>query len=209
MDNKISQFINTLDPIILWSGIAAIVILVIVLGVLLYRHKHPTDDKQIDNVIKELGIAHQKDVIISDGVYGYHFIDYMILFPEQIMLLGVQHYEGYIFGADNIEEWAQVVNKKSYKFPNPLQDYQTCSQTIKGLIKNANVVARSVFTSSSEFPKGVPGGVYLMENFKGELAQLVRGKPLDPKNEAVWNQLVVLTTDHKKQYQREKSQSGS
>ena len=101
MNNNISQFITTLDPVILWSSIAAIVMLVILLGMVWYRLKHPSDDKQIDTIISELGIEHRKDVIISDGVYGYHFIDYLILFPEQIMLLGVQHYEGYIFGAEN------------------------------------------------------------------------------------------------------------
>ena len=209
MNNNISQFITTLDPVILWSSIAAIVVLVVVLGIIWYRLKHPSDDKQIDTTISELGIEHRKDVIISDGVYGYHFIDYLILFPEQIMLLGVQHYEGYIFGAENIDEWAQVVNKKSYKFVNPLQNYLTCAQTINSQIKDANVVARMVFTSTSQFPKGVPGGVYRMENFRTELESLVRGKTLDGQTKTVWDELVILASQHKQQYQREKAQGGT
>ena len=209
MNNNISQFITTLDPVILWSSIAAIVMLVILLGMVWYRLKHPSDDKQIDTIISELGIEHRKDVIISDGVYGYHFIDYLILFPEQIMLLGVQHYEGYIFGAENIDEWAQVVNKKSYKFVNPLQNYLTCAQTINSQIKDANVVARMVFTSTSQFPKGVPGGVYRMENFRTELESLVRGKTLDGQTKTVWDELVILASQHKQQYQREKAQGGT
>ena len=209
MNNNISQFITTLDPVILWSSIAAIVVLVVVLGIIWYRLKHPSDDKQIDTTISELGIEHRKDVIISDGVYGYHFIDYLILFPEQIMLLGVQHYEGYIFGAENIDEWAQVVNKKSYKFVNPLQNYLTCAQTINSQIKDANVVARMVFTSTSQFPKGVPGGVYRMENFRTELESLVRGKTLDGQTKTVWDELVILASQHKQQYQREKAQAGT
>ena len=209
MNNNISQFITTLDPVILWSSIAAIVMLVILLGMVWYRLKHPSDDKQIDTIISELGIEHRKDVIISDGVYGYHFIDYLILFPEQIMLLGVQHYEGYIFGAENIDEWAQVVNKKSYKFVNPLQNYMTCAQTINSQIKDADVVARMVFTSTSQFPKGVPGGVYRMENFRTELESLVRGKTLDGQTKTVWDELVILASQHKQQYQREKAQGGT
>ena len=209
MNNNISQFITTLDPVILWSSIAAIVMLVILLGMVWYRLKHPSDDKQIDTIISELGIEHRKDVIISDGVYGYHFIDYLILFPEQIMLLGVQHYEGYIFGAENIDEWAQVVNKKSYKFVNPLQNYMTCAQTINSQIKDADVVARMVFTSTSQFPKGVPGGVYRMENFRTELESLVRGKTLDGQTKTVWDELVILASQHKQQYQREKAQAGT
>ena len=184
-------------------------VLVVVLGIIWYRLKHPSDDKQIDTTISELGIEHRKDVIISDGVYGYHFIDYLILFPEQIMLLGVQHYEGYIFGAENIDEWAQVVNKKSYKFVNPLQNYLTCAQTINSQIKDANVVARMVFTSTSQFPKGVPGGVYRMENFRTELESLVRGKTLDGQTKTVWDELVILASQHKQQYQREKAQAGT
>lgn len=206
MDNKILQFIATLDPLILWPSAIAIIIAVVVLAVVVYRLKHPSDDKQIETIIRELGIEHLRNVIISDGVYGYHFIDYLILFPEQIMLLGVQHYEGYIFGAENIDEWAQVVNKKSYKFPNPLQNYITCAQTINSLIKDADVVARMVFTSSSEFPKGVPQGVYRMEDFKAELASLVQEKTLDSHLKTIWDALVALANEHKHQYQQEKAQ---
>lgn len=206
MDNKILQFIATLDPLILWPSAIAIIIAVVVLAVVVYRLKHPSDDKQIETIIRELGIEHLRNVIISDGVYGYHFIDYLILFPEQIMLLGVQHYEGYIFGAENIDEWAQVVNKKSYKFPNPLQNYITCAQTINSLIKDADVVARMVFTSSSEFPKGVPQGVYRMEDFKVELASLVQEKTLDSHLKTIWDALVALANEHKHQYQQEKAQ---
>ena len=205
MDNKILQYIATLDPVVLWPSIIAVVFVVIVLGVILYRLKHPSDDKQIDTLIRELGTEHLRDVIISDGVYGFHFIDYLILFPEQIMLLGVQHYEGYIFGAENIDEWAQVVNKKSYKFPNPLQGYITCAQTINSLIKDANVVARMVFTSSSEFPKGVPNGVYRMEDFKTELARLAQNKAQDAHLKTIWDELVILANAHKMQYQQEKA----
>jgi hypothetical protein len=206
MDKKFLQYIATIDPVILWPSIVDIVFVIIVSGVILYRLKHPSDDKKIDTLIRELGTEHLRDVIISDGVYGFHFIDYLILFPDQIMLLGVQHYEGYIFGAENIDEWAQVVNKKSYKFPNPLQDYITCAQTINSLIKDANVAARMVFTSSSEFPKGVPNGVYRMEDFKTALADLTRDKVQDANIKAIWGELVNLAKEHKAQYQLEKVQ---
>lgn len=206
MDTVINKFIGNTDPSLIGVGVLAIIVALVVIY-LFYRNKRPADEKQIAKIIAEASDDFVRDVVISDGMYGYQFIDYLVLLPGEILVLGVQHYEGHIFGAENIEQWAQVVNKKSYKFENPLHRYVVCAQTLNGLVKGLNVHARVIFTSVSNFPKGVPVGVWQMNDIRSEIEKLSGGKTTDSSLQKLWHELLDLSNQHKVDYIKEKQEN--
>jgi hypothetical protein len=156
-------------------------------------------------IVKEISDAYIKDAVLADGLYGYHFIDYLVLLPGKILVLAVQDYEGYIFGGDKIEKWAQVVNNRSSNFDNPLINTSHYIQAVRSICGEVEIINRVVFTSKSSFPKGIPEGVIEFKNLKRELEVLKgRGASNNPAR-PMWEQLLENSKQQKILYKQELS----
>ncbi|MEJ2179616.1 MAG: hypothetical protein P8Y28_04070, partial [Gammaproteobacteria bacterium] len=66
----------------------AIVAVTLVLWIVRYL-KNTSQDRRIKKIIKEQSEAFARDVILSDGMYGYIFIDYLILMKGKIIAMDV------------------------------------------------------------------------------------------------------------------------
>ena len=140
---------------------------------------------------------------MSDGLYGYYFIDYVILQPDKIIVVGMEHLNGYIFGSEQVEEWAQVLNKQSKNFPNPLLFIDMYVQTIQSFISGVDIGGCLIFTGDCSFPKGVPAGVMSLENLSGEFKKLKTvDSPTDNLREK-WNVLLDVAKQQKQQFIKE------
>ena len=184
----------------------AIVAVTLVLWIVRYL-KNTSQDRRIKKIIKEQSDAFARDVILSDGMYGYIFIDYLILMKGKIIAMDVHHLAGYIFGADQIEEWAQVVNSKSHKFKNPLYRVRLIVQQIKQLVDEEDIEAHVLFGDESTFPKGVPDGVMRFDTFREELGQLNKNDYMAESMSKTWDELMEIAKQHKKQYLEESQQA--
>ena len=193
--NQISDLVDQY-----WPYAAALVVLgfLVLSGFIGHRLLNPSDTKIIDAQIKHFTKLCVKDVVIPDGIYGYHFINYVILLPNKILLLGVQDYAGYIFGADNLDQWTQVLNNKSTRFENPIMIKSHCIQAMQPLVNSTEVIARVVFNSNSSFPKGKPSGVIEQQHLQQELEKLAAAPDLDLGE--VWQSLLKEFEKHKKAY---------
>ena len=65
-------------------------------------------------------------------------------------------YPGIIFCADNIDEWSQVLEGKSYKFKNPLVDLDYQVNAVSACIPGVPVDGYLFFDHQALFPKGYP-----------------------------------------------------
>lgn len=184
----------------------AIVAVTLVLWIVRYL-KNTSQDRRIKKIIKEQSEAFARDVILSDGMYGYIFIDYLILMKGKIIAMDVHHFAGYIFGADQIEEWAQVVNSKSHKFKNPLYRVRLIVQQIKQLLDEEDIEAHVLFGEEASFPKGVPDGVMRLDTFREELGQLNKNDYMAESMSKTWDELMEIAKQHKKQYLEESQQA--
>ncbi len=184
----------------------AVIILLIIIGLLvwwIYKASHPSEEQQLEKVLRQNSLAVEKGVILSDGLYGYHFVDFLVLFPRKILVLGVQHGDGYIFGGEHMEQWAQVLNQKSYKFDNPLIRINHSVHTINEIV-DANIVdviGRVVFTGKNSFPKGVPEGVFDRTDLERNLQKLHLESTTDGGHiNRVWDDLLKISRDHRQLY---------
>lgn len=205
MDTKLPSFLANTDPTWLAGvGLAVGAFLALLIWAI-YKFRHPSDEKKIQKVIKETSDAYVKDAVLSDGLYGYHFIDYLILLPGKILILAVQDYEGYIFGGDKIEKWAQVVNNRSSNFNNPLIETNHYIQAVRAICDDVELINRVVFTSKCSFPKGIPAGVIEFKDLKKELEALKGEAFVENSAKLFWDKLLENTNLQKTQYQQELS----
>jgi hypothetical protein len=189
--------------IALAGAIVAITLLVWIIRYL----RNTAQDRRIAKIIKEQSEKFAKDIIISDGMYGYLFVDYLVLMKGKMIAMDVHHLGGYIFGAEQIEEWAQVVNSKSHKFKNPLYRVRLITQQIKQLVPDAEVEPRILFGNEASFPKGVPEGVMRFDTFREELGELNKNDYLAQSMSKTWEELMAIAKKHKQQYLQETQQA--
>ena len=186
--------------------VGAIIAVTLVLWMVRYL-RNTSQDRRIKKIIKEQSEAFARDVIFSDGMYGYLFIDYLVLMKGKIIAMDVHHLAGYIFGADQIEEWAQVVNSKSNKFKNPLFRVRMIVQQIKQLVNDADMEAHVLFGDDTSFPKSVPDGVMRFDTFREELGRLNKNDYMAESMSKTWDELMEISKQHKKQYLEESQET--
>jgi hypothetical protein len=193
-------------PILMAMLVAAIAIVIAVM--LHVRNLRKTaDSRNIKKVIEKYSDVYQHDVIFSDGIGGYFFIDYLILLKGKILALNIARVEGYVFGGENIELWTQVENNKSVKFKNPLMDVKLFVKHAADQLKFDGIMARVLFDSKSGFPKGVPEGVLQLANFKESLAAWAGETAVAEATKNAWDKLSALVAESRERYNRETGRS--
>ena len=138
-------------------------------------------------ILNSLGKHQLKNVAIQLSLDETVYIDYLILVPTGIFVLNVMKYSGIIFAGENVEQWTQLLNKKSYKFPNPLRDLEIGESAIRGVFEDLNVIGHIAFESNCQFPKGKPNKISLLHEMQDEL-EFLKGN-VDKHLEERWNEL--------------------
>lgn len=152
-----NNFLLNNPDLVTW-GIAA---LMLIFGVFfkLSDIKECISEWKLNHLLENSGADVLHNVTIPDGMDGNIFIEYLILTPRNIILLGVKKYKGLIFAAEKIDLWTQVIGNKSYKFNNPLLQLENDRLALKSIVENSEIVEKVLFINGSEFPKGKPDNV--------------------------------------------------
>jgi len=166
-----SFFNEKLDALFVNQANSVTFIIALILFFLLIISLYPgvrrrLKEKKTNKRIQRLGSQYLKQVILPDGIGGSIFLDYIILAQDSIILVILKKFRGTIFCADNIDYWTQLINNKSYKFPNTLQQLDSDILSVKNLVKNTKVTGLVVFSSDCQFPKGKPAQVKSIEEIQ-------------------------------------------
>ncbi len=176
--------------------VAALAFIAIVLLLLIYQRKNH-EHSFIKALVAKHSLAYVEDVVLSDGLEGYLFIDYLLLFGDKIVVLKVMDKHGYVFGAEKIDEWTCVRNNFTEKFSNPLKDVNLFAQEIKRTLGFEAVESYVLFGQQSRGEKGMPQGVLQKESFEITLESLSAGNHESASTKQVWDKLQVLTHQDK------------
>lgn len=120
-------------------------------------------DRRLQKKIRAVGADVLHQVVISDGMDGVVYLENLLLTPDGLLVLPVHRYQGVVFAADGIDNWTQVLGKRTYKFSNPLPQLQSEIQAVKGYVAKMPVEGGVVFTPGVEFPKGRPDKLLSVE----------------------------------------------
>lgn len=114
-------------------------------------------DRQLQKKIQAVAADALHQVVIPDGMDGAVYLENLLLTPDGLLVLPVHRYQGVVFAADGIDNWTQVLGKRTYKFTNPLPQLESEVLAVTDYASGIPVEGRVVFTKGVEFPKGRPG----------------------------------------------------
>jgi hypothetical protein len=141
--------------------------------------------------LKRLGNKQISGFQCPDGLGHYFLIDRLILRPDGISLLLFKCYPGKIFCADQIDDWTQMLGKKSYRFTNPLYDLECQVKAVSACVPGVPVNGYLFFDHLAEFPKGHPDRVIHINNIPPQLER-DKKRTVDAAVMAGWKKLQLM-----------------
>lgn len=177
--------------LVLAMAVVGTVALTLAVPLLLRIYRRDAEQRRVAKLIKNLHADFLKNASFPDGMDGYVYVDYLVLTPSGILVVDLQDYAGFIFGAANIDQWTQMVRRRGYKFENPLHQNAWRVQAVQALVDDAPVLGRVLFSSVSQFPKGIPDGVSHVSTIAADLAPLFDNKSVSDSLRQSWDKLVA------------------
>jgi hypothetical protein len=174
-----------------YHPVLPVVLVLIVLVLLLYifkrRIKQLWSNYKARSFLDRLASKQISGLKCPDGL-GHHFIiDRVLLRPDGITLLVFIRFPGKIFCAEHIDQWTQMLGRRSYRFKNPLYDLDCKIKAVKACVPGVEVNGFLFFDAQAEFPKGHPERVI----YKGNVPDMLeRSKArIQPPVLAAWERL--------------------
>jgi hypothetical protein len=100
-------------------------------------------------------------------------IDHVLVADTGIFVIETKHYQGWIFGAANQNEWTQVIFKKKSRFQNPVRQNYGHLKTLQSLftLSEDSFIPVVVFTGDAEFKTDLGPFVLKMDELVAFLAR--------------------------------------
>lgn len=145
-------------------------------------------DLTLRQKINGLAAESLHQVVIPDGMDGVVYIENLLLTPAGLLILPVHRYQGVLFAADNIDNWTQVIGKRSYKFANPLPQLEADVLAAKNCVGDIPVQGQVLYTRGVEFPKGKPDQLISLSELES-MRQQNGDKPVPAAYMQEWDEL--------------------
>jgi len=151
----------------------AILVVLAIVALVIYLSRHRIRNRWLNFKtnyrLNRLGLKQVSNIQWPDGLGHYFTIDRLIMHRDGISLLIYKRYPGKIFCADNINDWTQMLGKRSYRFKNPFSDLDYQIKAVSSCIPGVPVNGYLFFDHHAEFPKGHPEWVIHHKNLPAEL----------------------------------------
>lgn len=190
MNELYQDIISVLDHYALPAGLALLVLAIIVFlsG---RRIKQSWLNLKTRNNLNQLGNKQIADFQCPDGLGHYSTIDRLILRNNGITLLIYKRYPGKIFCGDQINDWIQMVGKRSYRFKNPLYDLDNQIKAVSACVPGITVNGFLFFDHLTEFPKGHSDRILRLNKIPEELERNKKDK-VEASVMIAWKQLLQM-----------------
>jgi hypothetical protein len=147
----------------LYSGLLPLVItllaITIIASINAKKLRHVVMSWRKRRLLNSIGIKQKHNLIYSDELDGSFKVDRLILLKDSILLISLKQYAGNIYCAEKITEWTQVIDKKSYKFRNPLFELENQISSLQTIVPGITIKGAMFFDYTAAFPKGYPNSV--------------------------------------------------
>jgi len=175
---------------LLLLAVALVVVLLVAIRTPLRRWRQ---ERQIVRALRRMGARRLDNVHLPDGLGGEVFIDHLLLARDAILVVNVKRFEGLIFGGEQTDEWTQVINTRSYRFPNPDAYLQTQINAVRAVAPKAEVRGAHLFAHGARFPKGRPPSVLLLAELEKRVRR-PRMKDIPGDLRSAWKQVIAAAS---------------
>src|ERR1017187_1828498 len=118
--------------------------------------------------VTSCGFDHLRDVLVPDGQGSTLHVDFLLLTARGLVVIDLRDIEGNIFGGDQMTEWTVMHRALRYTFPNPQTGLYDRIAAVRALSPEVPIEGRAVFTSSGQFPKGLPRHTLMLDSLPAE-----------------------------------------
>lgn len=152
----------------------------------LWTRRKLSASAQLDLILQPFKRDEIKEIIIPDGIGGLLEIEHVVLLDQGLLLIETYSISGNLFGAEQIDEWTQIIDGRSFKFANPLRRLRTARQALKLLAPNVPIFCRVVFNADSHFPKGKPDEVSILATMAEDMNEVLESPVITTKAKQDW-----------------------
>lgn len=174
----------------LWVYVAAAIAVLGVLLLVSLRERFVVwrENRQIARFIRRLGTRSLGGLHLADGTGGEVVLDFLVLAQDRLLVVGIKRYSGLIFGSPHTDQWTQVINRVSYKFPNPDEYLLRQVNAVRALAPGVRVQGIHLFTKCARFPKDKPANVLSTSELK-RLPKRPRHRDIPAALRQAWEQV--------------------
>jgi hypothetical protein len=144
--------------------------------------------------LNRLGLKQIVNFRCPDGLGGHFIIDRLLMRPDGFSVIVFMKYPGIIFCSENIDEWSQVLEGKSYKFKNPLVHLEYQVNAVSACAPGIAVNGYLFFDHQAIFPKGHPDRVIQLDTIPQQLKRDKQASA-DASVESAWEKICSLATE--------------
>jgi len=176
-------------------AIELVLVLLLTLAVVvayIWKKRKPSASAQMELILQSVKRDEIKEIIIPDGIGGLLEIEHIILMDQGLLLIETYPISGNLYGAEQIDQWTQIVDGRSFKFANPLRRIRTSRQALKLLAPNVPIFCRVVFNADSHFPKGKLDEVSILETLAADIQPMVESPKVTDKAKTDWQRCLRI-----------------
>jgi hypothetical protein len=118
--------------------------------------------------VTNCGFEYLRNVLVPDGQGSTLHLDFLLLTARGLVVIDLRDVEGNIFGGDQMTEWTVMHRALRYTFPNPQTGLYDRIAAVRALAPELPIEGRAVFTSSGQFPKGLPRHTLMLDSLAAE-----------------------------------------
>lgn len=191
-ENIGDKIILTLDSPLQLLLAAVVVLLLLLIFLVSRRRKKTQTGRQLDKVLRSLRQEEVRNIVIPDGIGGLVEIDRLILTDRGLLIIETYPISGHLFGAEQIDQWTQLIEGRSFKFANPLRHMHNAKYALQTLAPKVPIFSRVVFTADSDFPKGKPSEVSTLSTIEQDLQTVVDAPKMSEISTKAWERVLRI-----------------
>ena len=148
--------------------------------------------REIDRALLPLRQNEVRAVVIPDGIGGLLEIDRLVLTEHGLLIVESYPISGHLFGSEQIDQWTQIIEGRSFKFANPLRHIHNAKYALQMLAPKLPVHCRIVFTADSDFPKGKPEEVSTLASLEQDLKPILQTPKIPASSKLGWQRVLRI-----------------
>jgi hypothetical protein len=172
--------------------IAAVVLFILFVIIVRYRLGKTRKGRHLDKILRDYKREEVRSIVIPDGIGGLLELDRLILTERGLLLIETYSMTGHLFGAEQIDQWTQIIEGRSFKFANPLHHIQNAKYALQQLAPKIPVFYRVVFTGDSDFPKGKPDYVSTLQTLEQDLQGILEAPKMSDSSVKAWKRILRI-----------------
>ena len=145
-----------------------VLLLLMLVGIVMLRRRAA---RNAERQLCAAAIDYLAGFVIPDGDDGEIHIEYALMTHRGIIIVDIKDVDGNVFGSNSMQDWTVISDKRRFTFSNPQYALYDRLAAIRRFVSGVPVTGYIAFMNRSQFNKGKPTDVIMLDALISELQQ--------------------------------------